>query len=254
VTLPPEVLDKILEHIPTYTEGRQTLIACALVATWWAGPSQRRLFSSVSIDENNHQRWVNGVVQSVSRTHCRNTGTECPMRDLAQVPGGCVPLLRNTHILTLSNIRVEHIGANQFRVCFSAFRETLTCLSLRRIAASFGTFVALVDYFPNITTLRVHSFVPEPEEGPVPTLSRPYRGKVLVRGFRGDRLEFFDRFTKLDLECEELEIGPCAHSLRFLESALQISPATVKFLGLITEIGCEQRLPTYQTAPPPTHV
>jgi len=34
VILPPEILDKVLEHIPTQGCGWPTLIECALVATW----------------------------------------------------------------------------------------------------------------------------------------------------------------------------------------------------------------------------
>ena len=56
----------VLERIPT-NEGRRTLVTCALVATWWTGPSQRRLFSSVKIDQSNYERWMNGVVRPGSK-------------------------------------------------------------------------------------------------------------------------------------------------------------------------------------------
>ena len=69
VTLPPEVMDKILEHIHVNGWKSPTLCACALVATWWTGPSQRRLFSSVKIHPNNYKRWMNGVVLSKSKAH-----------------------------------------------------------------------------------------------------------------------------------------------------------------------------------------
>jgi len=69
VSLPPETLDNILEHIPTDNEGRPSLIACALVATWWMGPSQRRLFSSVLVDNKDYGRWADGVVLSGSGVH-----------------------------------------------------------------------------------------------------------------------------------------------------------------------------------------
>jgi len=199
---------------------------------------------------------MNGVARSVSGVRYRDTGIGYSMRGLVQDPLESFPLLRDTHNLTLSNIRVEHTSRSQFRTLFSAFRETLTHLSLESIAASFSAFVTLVDYFPNITTLQVRSFVLEPDEGPVSPLSRPLRGKVLVRGFRGDHLEFLDRFTQLDLEYGELVIGPFAcRSPKFLESALQISPGTVKSLRLITEIGCEQRSPLTKPYPySPTNI
>ena len=251
--LPPEILDEVLEYIPTHREGRPTLIACALVATWWTGPSQRRLFSSVSINEDNRQRWMDGVAQSGSKAHLlahvrslshrRGPGTKYPMRDLAQDSGAYLSALRNIHSLTLCNTQLEPVIEGRFRTCFSAFRETLTHLSLETITTSIGAFVNLVGYFPNITVLQLRSFALQPNEGRVPPLSRPFRGKVHVRCSQGDRLKFFDRFAKLELGYEELVITSYAlfthEKRRFLESALQISASTVRFLRLITEIECE---------------
>jgi len=193
------------------------------VATWWTGPSQRRLFSSVSTDKDNHQRWVNG--------------TKYSMQDLAQDSGEYLSALRNVYSLTLCNTQVEHVGEDQFRTRFSAFREALMHLSLE-ITTSIGAFVALVDYFPNIINLQLPKLELEPDEGPVPPLFRPFRGSVCIRDVQ---LEFLDRFAKLNLEYEELAIGPSTYeNRRYLESALQISMNTVRFLRLGTEIRCEQ--------------
>ena len=104
VTLPPEILDLILEHIPTNRDERRTLAACALVATWRAGPNRRRLFSSVVIHARNCQRLMNDVVfgskhhllGSVrSLWHYPKGGTKHPMRDLARDSGEYLPALRN---------------------------------------------------------------------------------------------------------------------------------------------------------------
>ena len=69
--LPPEILDKILEHIPgtNRKERRRTLIACALMASWWTGPSQRCLFSSAEIHRGNYKQWIDGVFRSGSKDH-----------------------------------------------------------------------------------------------------------------------------------------------------------------------------------------
>ena len=132
VILPPEILDKILEHICTSREGRRTLIACTLAATWWMRPDQRRLFSSVEIHRGNYVQLVNGVVPSGSKTrlleHVRSLwhsyGLNYRMRDLAQNSGGYFSVLRNLHHLTFRNIWIEQIDEEDFRACFSAFRET----------------------------------------------------------------------------------------------------------------------------------
>ena len=249
VPLPPEVLDKILDHIPTDGYGRRTLIACALVATWWSGPSQRRLFSSVEIHEENYERWMKGVVLSKSKAnllehvhslrHSRDLGYR--MRHLPRDSGKYLPALRNLHTLALCDTRVESISEAKFRTCFSAFRETLTYLSLDNFTTSFGAFVTLVDYFPNITTLRLHLLALKPDKGPVPSLSRPLRGKLHIREVHADCLEFLDRFAELDQEYEELVINtPLLFvETKFMVSALQISTSTVKFLRLAAELQCE---------------
>ena len=158
------------------------------------------------------------------------------MRDLAQDSGKYLSALRNLRSLTLSNIRVQHINEEEFRVCFSAFRETLTYLSLWNSITSFSAFVTLVDYFPNIRTLQLCWLAPEPDEGPVPPLSRPLRGKVHIHHFRSHSTEFLNRFAKLDMEYEELVItfSPLAETV-FMEGALQISANTVEFLRLNAE-------------------
>ena len=222
-------------------------MACALVATWWTGPSQRRLFSSIVISAGNYQRWMNGVVRSRSKIHLLEyvrslgygglIGNMYRMRDLPQHSGKCFSALRNLRSLTFFDTRVERISEEGFHTCFSAFQETLTYLSLEFITTSFSAFVTLVNYFPNATVLQLRLSVLVPDEAPVPTLSRPLRGKLHIDCLRSDCVEFFDRLAKLELEYEELVITSSSLSVKteFLESALQISKSTVKSLRLIDD-------------------
>ena len=257
MTLPPELMDKILEHVSAdQWRGRQTLTACALVATWWTGPSQRRLFSSVEINQWNYQGWMDGVVYSASKNHLleyvrsfshgnRNMRTKYQMRDFPRACWEYSSALRNLQSLAFFNTRIERIGKDMFHTCFSAFRETLACLSLNTIATSFSAFVDLVDYFPNITTLQLCSFALKPEEGPVPPLSRPLRGKLEVNYLRTGTsgFAFLNQFAELDLEYEELVVDASSLSIyaeaMFLESVLRISAGTIKFLRLTEELRCE---------------
>ena len=254
VTLPPEILDEILEYVFKNGEGQRTLIACALVAAWWAGPSQRHLFSSVDIGDSNYERWMNGVVlpepktrllghvRSLGHHRTQDIGVKYRMRDLAQDSGKYLSALPNLHSLTLGDTAVEHLSEEEFRNCFSAFRETLTFLSLDSFTTSFSAFVILVDYFPNITTLRVEWFILGPDERPVPSLSRPLRGKLHAHNVGDHCSEFFDQVAKLDVEYEEL-VTSCSttlfHWTDVLKSFLRISTSTVKFLRLIAELQCE---------------
>ena len=249
MTLPPEILDNILAHISTSGVGQQTLVACALVATWWAGPGQRRLFSSVSIYEHNYKKWMRDVVRSGSKarllesvrslTHCRSTNSILKYRmwDLPRDSGEYLSALRNIRSLGLFDIRVEDIGEAGFHTCFSAFRETLTQLSLGTFTTSFGAFVTLVNYFPNITTLQLSSFAQERDKGPVPSLSRPLRGKLHICHVRSHCSRFFNRLAKLDLEYEELAIDShWSMGWKFLESVLRISPGSIKTLRLCPDL------------------
>ena len=253
VILPPEILDKILEQIPESRERGRTLTACALAATWWTEPSRRHIFASVEIDESNYRQWVDGVVLSRSKDrllehvrwlwHSRGPGLgiRYQMRSLAQDAGGYLSGLRNLHDLALSGITVEHISEGEFHTCFSAFRETLTCLELKSFTTSFSAFVTLIGYFPNITTLRLRSLTLEPDGGPIPSLSRPLRGTFNVYEIRANFLEFLVRFSQLDMEYEELVIDSFSvlEARGFAETALRISPSTVKVLRLMTDLVCK---------------
>ena len=239
--LPPEIVDKILDNIPTGKEGRRTLIVCALVATWWTGPSQRRLFSSVQIYPSNYNRFVNNVVLPRPKTHILgfirslvySHRRDCRLQDLVQDCGEYFSALCNLHSLTFHSIRVEHIGGGRFPTGFCTFRETLTYLSLRAFTTSFSAFVTLVGYFPNITTLWLDSFMLRPDEAPVPPLSRPLRGKLRVCEVGSSCLRFFDRLAELDLEYEELLLDSSSPmKAMFVKSVLQVSTGTVKFLRL----------------------
>ena len=245
--LPLEILDKILEYIPADWRGRRILIACALVATRWTGPSQRRLFSSISINDKNYRRWMNGVVLSASKTRLLryvrsfiHSGSE-PARNLLKDCGEFLSALRNIRRLVLLGINIEHVGNEELHTYFSTFRETLTTLSLQSSTTSFSTFVALLGYFPNITSLRVGQLALKPDEGPVPTLSKPFRGKIWVFRSSLSCCELFDRLAKLDLEYDELVIETSnGATTRVLESVLRVSADTVKYLRLIAPLEGER--------------
>ena len=159
------------------------------------------------------------------------------MRNLPQDYGEYFSALRNLHSLTLFNTRIENIDEYGFRIGFSVFRKTLTYLCLERSYMLFGVFVTLVDYFPNIRTLRLGAFVREPEAGPVPNLSRPLRGRVEIYGGISC-LDFLHRFARLDLQYDEVVIDTfnLVMEAKYLERALQLSATTVKILRLAVRL------------------
>ena len=131
----------------------------------------------------------------------------------------------------LANIMIEHTNNEELHPCFSAFRQTLTHITLHCFETSFSAFVTLVDYFPNITSLRLGSFDIRPDEGPVPALSRPLRGKISIRSSRRC-VEFFDRLAKLNPEYEELVLEYTLLKTEVAESLLRLCASTVKYLRL----------------------
>jgi len=163
------------------------------------------------------------------------------MQSLPKVSGEYLSALHNLCSLKLYTIKIEHIGEEGFRTCFSAFRETLTHLTLDNFCTSFSAFVALVDYFPNITSLQVGLFFVKPDKEPVRALSRPLRGKISLRHIINDScMAFFNRLVELDLEYEELVIEDnCRATTKLLESVLQLSASTVKYLKLHIASQCE---------------
>ena len=173
---------------------------------------------------------MDGVVHSESKTHLLeyvrslwhsfgylDIEPKCRVRNLAQDSGEYLSALHNLRSLTLNNIDFEHIRGEEFHTCFSAFRETLTHLTLDTFTTSFSTLVTFVDYFPNIISLELDPAAMRPDEGPVPSLSQPLRGKLHVHEVGNDCLELLDRFATLDLEYEGLIIdSPPGSRLRSL--------------------------------------
>jgi len=183
-----------------------------------------------------------GYVRSLQHSRGPYSGAKQLMRNLPQDQVECFSALCNLHSLTLFDIIIERIGGEGFRTCFSAFRDTLTSLTLQTFVVSFSAFVTLVDYFPNIRILQLRSFTPEPDADPVPNLSRPLRGRVNVSGVDTDgHLNFFDQFARLELEYEEVVIDSPSHLIgaNHLKHALQLSVTTAKTLRLAGRLPCE---------------
>jgi len=192
---------------------------------------------------------MNSIVLSESKTHLlqyiRSLQYHCGWTDghrnslqgLSKDSGEWLPALHNIHSLGLANIRIDRLSEEELHGCFSAFRETLTDLTLGNFVTSFTAFVTLVDYFPNITALQLGLFSLEPDEGPVPSLSRPLRGKISIFPSHPNCFEFIDRLAMLDLEYEELVIEPAFMfefaRAGFLERILQFGASTVECLRLL---------------------
>jgi hypothetical protein len=176
-------------------------------------------------------------VRSFKRDFGLGNRTRYPMRGLPGDSGGYLSALHNLRILSLNNIILEKISEEGFLTCFSAFRETLTKLYIWSCAMSFSAFVTMVDYFPNLTVLQLGFVELKPDEGSVPSLSRPLRGTIRIDFMTPSCLGFANQLAKLDLEYDRLVIGAgFSTEAETLAGFLQISPKTVKYLGLIVNL------------------
>ena len=178
VTLPPEILNSILEHAPTSGEGHKTLVACAFNGGYLVGRIQPKcnpdnhnyyLFSCNLIDYDN-EPFRNTTNR---RPFCCSSALQCwrytppstkapppfsvdPRGQLQKMDKRCCPKahlecvrsLTYRHSLILFDIRAEDTGGG-FRACFSPFRESLTHLSLDSFTTAPGASLILVDYFPD---------------------------------------------------------------------------------------------------------
>jgi hypothetical protein len=209
-------MDDVLEYIPLDRGGRKVLIACASVATWWARPSQRRLFSSVSLDDENYLQWMEGVALLILKTHLLRYvrsillglygKADYSTQDISRDSGGYLSALHNLRSLALCNVALLSNGQEEIHTCFSAFRETL------RIE------IFTCDYF----------------ESPVPPLSQPLRGEIYIRFTEIYWWKFIDQFTMLNQKYERLvlDFGSILVDAKNLESLLRSSASSVKYLQL----------------------
>lgn len=161
--LPLELFDEIVSHMdPTLVEGRQSLSNCSVVKKSWARPCQRRLFESVRISSERLQSWQDCVLQKEDPLLSRVRELSCDGKNFFEEQQ-----FRPTHI-SLCDLfrlftRLEHfqLGGCDISLLphklglFTAFRETLSCITLFRCQVSEKTLLAFINYFPNLEWLRV---------------------------------------------------------------------------------------------------
>jgi len=215
--LPPELLDKIISHLP---DDKIYLQNCSLVAKSWVYPSQRRLFNVVCVwGDTELKSWSDaisptnvGVLQHVRSLTCK----------IADTPGSCYspldflrdysPSFRQLERLTLLSGFLPSLDTQMNT--YSAFQHTLSYLSLQRCIATASGLAALVNYFPNLAHLDLSELFHWGVSQPTHPLSRPLQKLTVTEFYAGHSLGLLDRFMELHPRCEEVTIrmtGPRAH-------------------------------------------
>ena len=245
--LPPELIDLIFSHLSL--DELQTLRNCSLVARSWAHRSQKRLFETVQISRLTYSSWVEGIspenLELLRHVHSLTlsiTGPRCPVpTSLIDDLGDYLPSLHNLKSLVLSSLNLES-GSPKVEN-FSAFRLTLSSLSIWRCYVSTGAFIILVNYFPNLVDLQLRSPLPVEDYKPVPPLLRPLRGRLSAEGFNDHTLLLLNHLSNLPPELDELATGGTGQGTIGYDHMVAAYVGSVKRLRLLHGFYRRSRFP-----------
>jgi hypothetical protein len=122
-SLPQELIDKILGYLP---RNQKLLKNCSLVARSWRHTSQKDLFQSVRTRDL--KKWPNNAPE------------------ISQFLGEIRNLTIESDSVALSPREIER---------FSPFKSTLSCIALKKCSISINSLFSLIDFFPNLQSLRI---------------------------------------------------------------------------------------------------
>jgi hypothetical protein len=137
-SLPQELIDETLGYLPS-----NELNNCSLVARSWTSTGQRVLFQSVRTKKLGI--WLDNALE------------------ISQ-------LLRGVRSLTIESDSVVLSPRETER--FSPFKSTLSCITLEKCSISINSFLSLIDYFPNLQSLRIDELSESGVREPTTRISR----------------------------------------------------------------------------------
>lgn len=106
--------------------------------------------------------------------------------------------------LTLSTMNL-HSEIFQQVESLSAFRHTLSLLTLMGCHTSSRALIIIVNCFPNLVDLQISDIVYMAGGGPMPSISRPLRGRLVVDRFGGiGDISTLNPLSELRPELDEL--------------------------------------------------
>jgi hypothetical protein len=246
--LPPELLDEILGHLPS--GDVRSLRSCSLVTKSWIFPSQKRLFESVGIRPGNLQSWLDNISPTNVELlgHVRMLSyTGYPWETIGPVHltlRDYFPSFRQLRRLTLCFTRTSSFP--QQTELFSAFQHTLSEICLWDCSITRSAFVALINYFPNLTCLHLRSLDSRQDDEPIGPLSRPMFKKLHATPWTMATMDLPDELSKLGLRFEEVVISsavPSANWLDFVKGVIDAFGASAKHLRILGPFECTYNPP-----------
>ena len=208
--LPQELIDKIIGYIPP--DDQKSLQNCSLVKKSWVYPSRRRLFNTVHVwGDTNLKLWLGtisptnvGVLQHVRSLHYQ----------IAEPPDSPDPRVDPLHDYSHSFRQLERLtlfsgflpSLTQIET-YSAFRHTLSYLSLQRCIATVNGLVTLINYFPNLAHLNLSELFHWGDSQLIPPPSRPFKKLTVTEFYTNHSLGLLDQFMGMDPQCEEVTVS-----------------------------------------------
>lgn len=206
--LPLELVEEIISYVPK-THIR---LHCSRVAKSWSRLCQRRLFKTVDIHPRKLRSWLNkisptntellGYVRTLTYVgYSLYSGTgeieqpRIPLHDY-------FPSFRQLRSFNLSSIRVP-LYSEKIEL-FSAFKYTLSTISLSGCCTTKNAFVTLINHFPNLAYLNLRDLDYHKEDEPATPLSRSLFKRLHVTEWSADSLDLLDELAKLGLHFEEV--------------------------------------------------
>ena len=205
--LPQELIDEIIGQLPP--GDRRSLQNCSLVAKSWTHSSQKYLFENVYIGRWSLQPWLDNISPTnatllghVRRLTYDYSETEVVLahRHLCDY----FPSFRQLRTFTFFGAYISSLPL--LTQSFSAFKHSLSTISMFGCTVTTSGFATIINYFPNLTSLRLLSLSHRRKNDQTPPLSRPHLKRLFVNAWSADHLDLINELSGLGLRFDEVVI------------------------------------------------
>ena len=245
MNLPPELIHEVFSNLAS---DIQSLRSCSLVAKPWAHLSRKWLFKDILVSKGTRRRWLDEISPGDIELLCnvrsfRYTSDSAVWEEAIPYPIDSLheylPLLSHLESLELSSMSIgpdipQKIGL------FSAFQHTLSSLRLSNCSVTSSTLITLINYFPLLANLDLHSLIFATNGEPAPPLSRPFRGRLAITECRSKDRALYDKLSDPPPEFEELILCRVDMPI-FFHAVLGVHGGSVKRLKMFGDISWRRR-------------
>ena len=207
MNLPQEIIDQIIYNL---VPDVSSLRSRSLVTKSWEHTSRKWLFNDVFISGKTYQQWVDRIAPE-------NVEPLRHIRFFTYIPdgraGGKMHRIDTLHRYLLSLCQLERLGLSSMFLgpdvlqqtgLFSAFQQILSSLGLAGCHTTSSALIAIINYFPLLVSLDLQSVSYEEVGEPVPRLSRPLRGRLVITECSARSRALFDKLSNPSPELDEL--------------------------------------------------